>query len=59
MINIRTDECIKCGLCASICFQSILNKGPEGIQITENFECLDCIECIEICPTQAISKEEF
>jgi len=57
MITIDETLCIKCNLCANICMQSVLHLIPSGIKV-EDIECVDCTECFEICPTEALIKEE-
>lgn len=58
MIVIDSNQCIKCNLCVSTCFQATLKREPQGITVNETFECMDCTECIDICPTNAIVVKE-
>lgn len=47
----RTEECIDCKKCDSIC--------PTGVQVSTNpevksSECITCMDCVDKCPTKAL-----
>lgn len=58
MINIDKNKCIGCGLCAKDCF-------ARDIEVTDkkatcrNITCFKCGHCIAICPTKAVSTDEY
>lgn len=50
-----SDDCIGCGLCASICSEAFGMEG--GKAVVKGIKDADCIdEAIESCPVDAISK---
>ena len=58
MMVVDKDKCIGCGLCVTDCF-------PKDIELVDgkarfnNVTCIKCGHCIAICPTNAVSIEEY
>ncbi len=57
MINIDLDKCIKCKLCIKDCFPENIIFEDEKIKIKG--ACMMCGHCVAICPTGAITFENF
>lgn len=65
--HIAVDRCKGCGLCVSVCPQSILvingtgvnAKGYQPAQVTEPEKCICCLSCGLICPDVVISIERL
>jgi nitroreductase/NAD-dependent dihydropyrimidine dehydrogenase PreA subunit len=53
MPTIDKDRCTLCGSCIPVCVRRILQKGKEGIEITDPAICLDCGHCKAVCPEDA------
>jgi ferredoxin len=51
-----TDECIKCGACASTCPTGAIKEGDTKYEVNAS-ECVDCAACEGSCPTGAIKAE--
>lgn len=51
-----TDECIKCGACASTCPVSCISEGDSQYVIDPD-QCLDCGACASTCPVNAIEDK--
>ena len=49
-----TDACIGCGICQTVCPQSVISEGTP-FTIDQN-HCLQCGNCYENCPVQAIER---
>jgi ferredoxin len=55
VINEKT--CLGCGVCVSQCEQNAIEQINNVYQILKD-KCTDCERCVDICPAQAISREE-
>jgi len=51
-----TDECTKCGECATNCPVEAIKEGETKFYITE--ECVECGLCVDICPVGAVVEVE-
>lgn len=51
-----TDECVKCGACASTCPTGAIVEGDKKYEVNAS-ECVDCAACEGACPTGAIKAE--
>ena len=49
------DDCIRCGICASICPSGNIKIGEKKAEIGD--ECLHCYACYNYCPQKAIKYE--
>ena len=47
-----SDDCIKCGVCASECPVSCIAEGDAKYEINAD-ECIDCGNCANVCPVDA------
>lgn len=58
MMIVDKEKCIGCGMCVKDCF-------PKDIEVTggkakiNNVTCFKCGHCIAVCPTNAISMDEY
>ncbi|MDD3165250.1 MAG: nitroreductase family protein [Oscillospiraceae bacterium] len=57
MVIIDSAKCIGCGQCAPDCFNH--NLKPVGGKMTVKRACMECGHCIAICPTEAISLDDY
>lgn len=48
-----SDECIKCGSCASTCPTGAIKEGAKKYEVDAG-KCVDCGACESACPTGAI-----
>ena len=46
------DDCIKCGLCKSVCPMSVVTMDEEGYSATGS-PCIRCGQCATVCPSGA------
>lgn len=51
-----SDECIKCGACASTCPTECIKEGDTKYEVDAS-QCVDCGACEGACPTGAIKAE--
>ncbi|MFH0839163.1 MAG: 4Fe-4S binding protein [Candidatus Omnitrophota bacterium] len=52
MAHIITDDCVKCGLCATECPKKAITEGEEKYIISSAL-CNDSGRCAEVCPVGA------
>jgi len=57
LINVNTEECIKCGICIASCPSNVLAMGEKGPKAIMPQNCIACGHCVAICPTKAINNE--
>ncbi|SHO47550.1 4Fe-4S dicluster domain-containing protein [Desulfopila aestuarii] len=65
--HIAVDRCKGCGLCVSVCPQSVLAisdgavnvKGYQPAIVAEPERCIGCTSCALICPDVVISVERI
>lgn len=56
MARVITDECVKCGTCASNCPVGAISEGDSKFNIDKD-TCIDCGACEADCPSSAIKAE--
>ena len=63
MALIITDDCINCDVCESECPNVAISQGDE-IYVIDSSRCTECVghydtpQCVEVCPVDAIIKDE-
>lgn len=57
MIQINTDKCIGCGLCASDCVGRAIQV-EDSVAVVKS-ECIQCGHCVAICPANAVSITDY
>ncbi|WP_455645130.1 nitroreductase family protein [Methanosphaera sp.] len=57
-LNITTEKCVGCALCASVCIRDNITVNPT-VEEVDNGECFNCGQCMAICPTGAITLKRF
>lgn len=55
MAYIITDDCTKCGACASECPVDAISEGDTKFVISD--ACVDCGSCADVCPVDAPKPE--
>jgi anaerobic sulfite reductase subunit C len=54
----KTEECIKCGLCAKSCAEGAISEGEDGIPRFAPEKCIWCGDCVKVCPAEAWQAEK-
>lgn len=63
MALIITDDCINCDVCEPECPNIAISQGDE-IYVIDSSRCTECVghydtpQCVEVCPVDAIIKDE-
>jgi NAD-dependent dihydropyrimidine dehydrogenase PreA subunit len=53
--RVKTDSCIKCGICASVCPVDNIDGGKDKMPVWKHTgDCLACFACYHHCPNHAI-----
>lgn len=58
MLIVDKSRCIGCGLCVKDCFRKDIEL-IEGKAKIKNITCFKCGHCIAVCPTKAVSMDEY
>ncbi|SHH81232.1 nitroreductase family protein [Clostridium grantii] len=58
MMKVNSEKCIGCGQCVKDCFARDIEI-TEGKANIRNVTCFKCGHCIAVCPTNAISTDEY
>jgi NAD-dependent dihydropyrimidine dehydrogenase PreA subunit len=55
--TLKLDEgkCTGCGMCLSVCPQSVLSKKNGKVEVMNRDACMECGACSRNCPTQALT----
>lgn len=56
MAHVISDDCVKCGACASTCPCEAITEGDTKY-VVDASKCVDCGACEGACPTGAIKAE--
>lgn len=56
MLEINSEQCVECKVCAKVCPMQIkaYTFKKEGIQAVNDFDCLKCSSCVAACPKKAL-----
>jgi ferredoxin len=58
MIIMKVKEwCMYCGECAGVCPRSLIEVRENSLKFDKK-NCKECNICIQVCPVQALAKEE-
>jgi ferredoxin len=52
---IKSDECVHCGACVSICPVEVFSIGKEEKVEADSIKCIHCGVCVNVCPVQALT----
>jgi len=58
MMTVHKERCIGCGMCVKDCFPKDIEM-VDGKAKINNITCFKCGHCIAVCPTNAISIDEY
>jgi nitroreductase/NAD-dependent dihydropyrimidine dehydrogenase PreA subunit len=59
LINIDNDKCIKCGACAAVCPNVIIEEIEGRMEVVHKYSCMKCYHCIAVCPEDAVTCDEL
>ncbi len=51
---IRTDDCVRCGLCHVFCPEGVISLTDDGLPEIDYHHCKGCLICLAQCPAHAI-----
>lgn len=54
----KSESCVHCGACISVCPVGVFSKDEEERVIAESEKCVRCRICIGVCPVKALSLPE-
>jgi ferredoxin len=54
-LRLDTDKCIGCGMCETVCPQSVFRVENPKASIVDRDGCMECGACAANCPAAAIS----
>lgn len=57
MVSIDREKCIGCGLCVKDCFFGVLGLQEKKAEVSG--PCFDCGHCVAICPTNAVTMDNY
>jgi ferredoxin len=52
---IKSDDCVYCGACVSICPVEVFSIDEEKKVNAESQKCIHCGVCVKVCPVKALS----
>ncbi|MBN2526862.1 MAG: 4Fe-4S dicluster domain-containing protein [Deltaproteobacteria bacterium] len=60
-ILIKKEACRGCQICAEICPTDVLeyNAAEQKVFVKNAADCIACLSCTYICPSSAISQQDF
>ncbi|MGL5088477.1 MAG: 4Fe-4S dicluster domain-containing protein, partial [Cetobacterium sp.] len=58
MFKVDSTKCIGCGLCIKDCFVKDIELF-DGKAVIKNKNCFKCGHCIAVCPTNAVSTDDY
>jgi ferredoxin len=54
-INRNEEQCVHCGMCASVCAPQALDIDRESMRVKFDYEkCVACELCVKVCPVKAM-----
>ena len=54
----KSEACVDCGACISVCPVSVFYKDPDERVVADSEKCVRCRICIGVCPLKALSLLE-
>jgi len=52
---VKSDDCVHCGACVSICPVEVFSIGEEKKIQADSQKCIHCGVCVKVCPIKALS----